>query len=149
MTKFTRDISDWIERTKLSGRDVMLKLGLDAHRGILLRSPVDSGRFRASNRISLNRVDATVFPELDKGEKTGAEYRDAPSGHEVSGTATALSAVKWTDTIHLTNNLPYARPLENGSSAQNGNQVDGIYGATFAELSANLAAAVASAKKTR
>lgn len=145
MTSFAADISAFCKETKLSGATVMRKLGLEAYRGILLRSPVDTGRFRASHRISLNRIDTTVEPERTLGAKftIGAE----PGGSELAQALSTLGSCTWGDTIHITNNLPYAKKLEDGHSKQNNHQVDGIYGATFAELSANLQRAIEAAKR--
>lgn len=138
--EFAADVTKWIALTRLSGRQVIRKIGFDAFRGILLRSPVDTGRFRASNRIGINEVDASVEPPREGSSNAGSI-----TGEEFQKASALLSKLNWGDTIHITNNLIYARPLEGGSSAQNGNAVDGIYGATFAELQANLEASIRAA----
>lgn len=142
--KFSINVSAWCKQTGLSGALVMRKLGLDSYRGVLLRSPVNTGRFRASNRISLNSRDLTVEPERIGKSKDGKG--SAPSAFENGkGTVVALKA-KWGDTVHITNSLPYAVPLENGSSAQTNHRPDGIFGATFQEQAANLDRAVKKAR---
>ena len=144
MAEFAADITNWVRKTKLSGAVVMRKLGLDAYRGIMLRSPVDTGRFRASHRIGINQVDTTVEPESKTKSKRGIGER--LNSDEFRRASSKLSGIGWGVTIHITNSLPYAQKLENGSSAQNSNQPDGIYGATFAELRANLEAAIRAAR---
>lgn len=129
---FSRDIDSWINATRLSRDVVLRKTGLDMMTGVAFRSPVKTGRFRASHRLSVNKVDASVEPDV------GGPV-DVSLGGILSDAATTLASAKWGDTIHLTNNLPYARPLENGSSAQTNYEPDGIYGATFQETASKLA----------
>lgn len=133
---FARDVRRWIDTTKLDGATVVRKLALDAYTGILLRSIVDTGRFRASHRIGINSVDPSVAPERT-GSQREKQFSPPDPAELATGTAT-LATLRWGDTVYITNSLPYAQKLENGGSAQNGNAVDGIYGATFAELIANL-----------
>lgn len=142
--EFAADVTKWIAITRISGRQVIRKVAFDAFRGILLRSPTKTGRFRASNRIGVNEVDTSVEPPRPKGTVFEGNAGSI-TGEEFQKASVSLSKLKWGDTIHITNNLIYARPLEGGSSAQNGNAVDGIYGATFAELQANLEASIRAA----
>ena len=142
---FASDIVDWTTKTRISGGRVMRKIGLDGFRGIALRSPTKTGRFRLSHRVSQNQVDTSVEPPIE-GEFVGSLNYGSVTAAEFQRASSALRGVTWNDTIHITNNLPYARKLENGASAQNGNQVDGIYGATFAELQANIAKTIVAAR---
>lgn len=134
MASFSANITAWALKTMLSADVVIQKLTLDAITGIQNRSPVDEGRFRASHRISVNKVDSSVEPK------------------DFSGPAPDLTseslAVRFGDTVHITNSLAYAKPLEDGSSKQTNNAPDGIYGATFAELTANLDKAITAARRS-
>lgn len=134
MASFSANITAWVSKTMLSADVVIQKLALDALTGIQGRSPVDTGRFRASTRLSINTVDLTVEPPGD-----GIPPPD------LSGEA---AKVRFGNTVHITNSLPYAKPLEDGSSAQNGNAPDGIFGATFSELVANLDKAIIAARRS-
>lgn len=146
MANFSIDISEWVRTTNLRGTVVMRSLGLQALSGILKRSPVKTGRFRASNRVALNTTDPTVEPPRPEGSLSSLQIGAAPTAAELATGAAKIASADWGDTIVLSNNLPYARALENGSSRQTGNQPDGIYGATFSELRANLEAAIAKAR---
>lgn len=135
---FSADISAWVAQSQLSGVTVMKKVLLDGMKGVQLRSPVNEGRFRGSHRLTVNSVDTSVEPPAADGAGADVSYGQAPTSAEQASAIAALEGMQWGDTGHVTNNLPYARPLEDGLSAQNDNQVDGIYGATAAELAANI-----------
>lgn len=64
------------------------------------QSPVDSGRFRASWRISEGEIDASVNTEADT---TPQQYNEE---------------IKAGKDYYLTNSLPYAQRLANGHSKQ-------------------------------
>jgi hypothetical protein len=94
---------------------------LQALSGVIERSPVDTGRFRGNNQVSVGR------------DETGAIDREDKSGREaLSAGAAEIGGVKAPFTyIVVQNNLPYAGVLENGNSQQ---APAGIYAATFASL---------------
>jgi len=64
-------------------------------------TPVDTGRARANWNPSLNTPDPTI---REPGQKKSIDP--------------VASAFKLTDTILISNNLPYIKPLNNGSSKQ-------------------------------
>lgn len=142
MGTFSADITEWCQLTKLTGAQVMRSLAFQAFNGIMVRSIVDTGRFRASNRISVNRVDTTVAPERPRTSKSSKSVGDPPSGEELSYANGVIARIAWEDTVHLSNSLPYAKPLEDKGSKQNGHLPDGIYGATATELQFKLDQAV-------
>lgn len=69
------------------------------------RSPVKTGRLRGNWQTSLNR------PKDGELDRTGAAVAIA----EVKAEA---SLANLNDSIYITNNLPYAQLIENGSSTQ-------------------------------
>jgi len=132
---FAQDVTTFAQKTGLNTSLVMRKAGLDAYAGVLKRSPVRTGRFRASNRISLNVPDLSVAPE------TSTIVGNAPfaGGPQLNQAVSILGPADGGDTIFITNALPYAKKLEDGGSAQTNRQPDGIYGATIQELRASFA----------
>jgi len=144
--KFRADVSEFVRKTQLAPDLVLRKLALDAYAGIIKRSPVDTGRFRSSHRLTINRIDPSVEPpRASRSSRAGVTREASPSDlNRVQGT---LSRARFGVTVHITNSLPYARRLENGWSAQTNNQPDGIYGATFRELAANLSRAVGEVRR--
>ncbi|MNG19714.1 hypothetical protein D3C84_1039030 [compost metagenome] len=93
------------------------KIALDLLNEIILRSPVDTGRFKGNHIIS---IGAPVYHSVNQYDKDGAET--------IARGATALSGLEPFTVVYLQNNLIYAVPLEDGHSAQ---APAGIYGVSF------------------
>lgn len=83
------------------------------------KTPVDTGRARGNWQISVGQ------------DNTGEVSRDdkRPQGSKpsfLSEEASKLSACKGDDTIYISNNLPYIKNLEYGSSKQAPNGMVGL-----------------------
>ena len=85
---------------------------------IVLRSPVDTGRFRNNNIVSI------VSPVYASTVET-----DASGAGAISRGAAAMSGLEPYTTVFIQNNLPYAQRLEDGHSKQA--PPGGIYAASF------------------
>jgi hypothetical protein len=100
--------------------DFFRKVTLAAYQGVITTSPVDTGRFRLSWRVSVNTVNTTVSDE----PATTSSYRGAPAGApEISASGlhlaiTTMKEAKNVNNIFISNNLPYATALEQGHSDQ-------------------------------
>jgi len=84
---------------------------------IVLRSPVDTGRFRGNNIVS---VGAPVYTKTANIDPTGAET--------INRGISAMSGLEPFTQVFIQNNLPYAVPLEDGHSKQ---APAGIYAVSF------------------
>ncbi|VVO05870.1 hypothetical protein PS834_03051 [Pseudomonas fluorescens] len=84
---------------------------------IVLRAPVDTGRFLANNIVS---IGSPVYYSLDDYDKTGQAT--------ISRAESALSGLQPFTVTYIQNNLVYAGPLEDGHSRQ---APAGIYGIAF------------------
>ena len=84
---------------------------------IVLRSPVDTGRFRGNNIVS---VGAPVYTSAENVDPAGAET--------IQNGARAVSGLEPYTQVFIQNNLPYAVPLEDGHSQQ---APAGIYAVSF------------------
>ncbi|PRA53172.1 MULTISPECIES: hypothetical protein [Pseudomonas] len=88
---------------------------------IVLRSPVDTGRFRGNNIVSVGAPVYTTTANID------------PSGADtISRGLSAMTGLEPFTQVFVQNNLIYSVPLENGHSAQ---APAGIYGVAFAGVS--------------
>ncbi|WP_424034454.1 hypothetical protein [Neisseria bacilliformis] len=86
---------------------------------VVLRSPVDTGRFRGSHIVSAGSPDDAV---TDAADKTGTMTLDA-------GAAVIRGVPKGSfPPLYIQTNLPYAARLENGWSKQ---AADGVYAVSF------------------
>lgn len=132
-TTFALNIDRWVEKAKGRGDLVVRKLSLDLLSRIVLRSPVDTGRFRGHWDVGINH-----WPE-------GLTGRRDPNGAATIGAGSAIIAqVKAGDVVYLANNLPYGPALERGHSKQ---APSGIVGVTVAEFNQAVGSAVQAAKR--
>lgn len=107
MGSFTIDLARFKMKTEEQMSQVVRKIVLDLHARIVMRSPVDTGRFRANNSVSLNALPLDAVLEFDKA-----------GGVTIGKAGGAIAAYKLGDTIFLYNNVEYALALEYGHSQQ-------------------------------
>lgn len=96
-----------------------------ALRLIVKKSPVDTGRFRGNWQTS---------PDASLPGEVGPPYKDA-TALVSEADARLRRDLKPFGTTYITNNLPYAEPLENGHSKQ---APEGMVAVTLAEFASGL-----------
>lgn len=102
MTSFQAQLDSAYKKKVLGTLDKAVRaVALTVDAELVRTTPVDTGRARSNWLPSLNVPDTRI---VEPGKKP-----------ELS---TALSTFKLSDTILLTNNLPYIRRLNDGSSKQ-------------------------------
>lgn len=84
---------------------------------VLLAAPVDTGRFKGNNIVSIR---APVYTTLDVVDPSG--------GETLARGLSAMSGLEPYTQVFIQNNLVYAVPLEDGHSKQ---APAGIYGVSF------------------
>lgn len=84
---------------------------------IVLRSPVDTGRFRGNNIVS---VGAPVYTSTTNVDKSG--------GETIQRGLSVMTGLEPYTQVYIQNNLPYASALEDGHSQQ---APGGIYAVSF------------------
>ena len=84
---------------------------------IVQRSPVDTGRFRANNQVSIGSAEFSTTEATDKSGSMTIQQGSA-----------VIAQGKPFSVIYIQNNLPYAERLENGHSQQ---APTGIYANSF------------------
>lgn len=89
--------------------DVVQVIGMYCLRGIVQKSPVDTGRFRGNWIVSTGSPDLRTKAQTDKSGSAS-----------ITNGANKISSFdfKKQSTIYIQNNLPYANRLENGWSKQ-------------------------------
>lgn len=104
MSGWTIPLQRLTEKAKGDLATVVRKATLDAFTRVVLKSPVDTGRFRANWNFSVGAPD----------------YGVTPSTNQARGQTEAAKAlsVQVGTIAYLSNGLPYARRLENGWSKQ-------------------------------
>ena len=130
---FSIDLTRWgVSLEKEQAPKFIRKIALDLLRKVTMKSPVDTGRFRANWMVGIGAADESTIDEptskrgkikykndaVSRGSRVLGGYRDIAQG-----------------AVHISNNLPYASPLENGHSGQ---APLGILGISVEEINAAL-----------
>lgn len=110
---FDRDLTDFAKRLDVNVVTVVKKIGFDLFGRIVKRTPVDTGRARASWTIAINQPDRSV---ADEG--THPSMITAPEAAAASQATGALTDLKPYEPVWISNNLPYIEALEKGHSDQ-------------------------------
>ena len=102
--KFDKDTTRFVKR--IEGEEVGKRvriITLDLFRRLRQLAPVDTGRYRAAWNIGIEKPDLSVPPPAKRVRAGSAPFA-------------ALRGLKPFPVVYVTNNLPYALPLENGHS---------------------------------
>lgn len=107
MTNFKADFTRIIEKAKGRVDLVVRKSTMRVFESVIMKSPVDTGRFRGNWIASTGSPTLTTLENFDKsGSKAISAARSVVDGSQVGGIT------------YLVNNLPYASRLEYGYSKQ-------------------------------
>jgi hypothetical protein len=106
---FALDLSKFRDKVKDNTGTVVRKVVYSMAQKIVMRSPVDTGRFRGNWFASLNMPNIMTTPATDRG--------GSDTLRKANSVISAYEAEKEQD-IWITNSLPYAIRLENGWSGQ-------------------------------
>ena len=85
-------------------------IGLQAFRGIVQKSPVDTGRFRGNWNAAIWAPNFTTTEAVDESGAATIE--------RATGVLNGYQDTKLFPSINISNGLPYAIPLEDGHSGQ-------------------------------
>tara|TARA_B100001250_G_C19678722_1_gene734865 strand:+ start:421 stop:822 length:402 start_codon:yes stop_codon:yes gene_type:complete len=97
-------------------------IGLKVLRGVVLKTPVDTGRARANWQLSINVPKTDV---VNSKQKAGTKA--------ITDGNRKLKLMKLGEDVYITNNLPYIGVLERGHSKQ---APRGMVALTLAEIEA-------------
>jgi len=118
--KFSNQLKAFAVKARKKETAVLRRSAIDVLGRVTLRSPVDTGRFRANWAVGINEV----------GVSTAAASTDEGFGNAVGGGQQTIQSAKADDAVIISNNLPYAVRLEEGYSSQ---APHGMVGITVAE----------------
>jgi hypothetical protein len=96
------------------------KIAMEILSRVVLKSPVDTGRFRGNWTVSLNTPDLGITDGVDPS-----------GGATIARGSSVITGMREPRVIYVSNNLPYAQRLEEGSSKQ---APAGMVAVTLAEL---------------
>lgn len=111
---------EW-EQKKEDLAEIVQVVAIEGLKRIVLKSPVDTGRFRGNWLVSVGTTDMTATEKTDKN-----------GGATITAGANEVAAYPVTlPPVFIQNNLPYADRLEDGYSGQ---APHGVVALTLAEL---------------
>ena len=103
--QFSIDLTRWgTSLEKEQAPNFIRKIALELLKKVTMKSPVDTGRFRANWMVGIGGADETT---------TENTVNDAMMRGSI-----VLTAYRALKQIHISNNLPYAAALEHGHSLQ-------------------------------
>lgn len=105
MPSFTSQLNKFQDKTAQKTVDVLRMSSLEVFKRLVLRSPVDTGRFLANWQTGVNETPDGM---LDAFDKTG--------GPTISNNDGTIAMARIGDSLFIVNNLPYAKKLEDGHS---------------------------------
>lgn len=106
-SSFTLDIDRFVKKAKGNLDLVVRKVALDLFKRVIMKSPVDTGRFKGNWQVAIGAMPGGTL-----------EVNDKDGTATISRVTAATLNLKAGDVINLVNNLPYARALEYGHSKQ-------------------------------
>lgn len=129
--KFNVDVSRFFQKLGITFNQGVRRLAIDIHDRVVLRTPVDTGRARASWTVGIGEADLSQQPE--SFNNPGGAPGIAKQGQA------KLASFDWKrdKRIILSNNLAYINALEHGHSQQ---APHGMVRITVAEVAAELKA---------
>lgn len=101
---------------------VLQKLAMEGLSRMVLKSPVDTGRFRGNWTVSVGNADLSTSEGIDPN-----------GGATIARGSVPILAMSEPKVVWMLNSLPYANRLENGWSKQ---APAGVVAVTVAELTA-------------
>lgn len=107
VASFAQQLKAFEDKTSGKMDLAVRKIALELFSRIILRSPVDTGRFRANWQVQVGAIPSGTM-DLD----------DASGTATISAASASVAGLKAGDVIYMTNNLPYAIRLEDGHSQQ-------------------------------
>lgn len=125
LMRFEADLEGFAEKLGEDIGKVTRRIVADAHRRVSLRTPVDTGRARASWDVKTGSPSGWIPPENEATETAGtmgsapqATPGKPPSEPGPKDIGDVLGKIDGTEVVFITSNLDYVQVLEGGSSQQ-------------------------------
>lgn len=99
LSGFEDFVEDAVGQIEADANEIVLKIGMDLWRSIVLKTPVDTGRARASWNMKWGSPDDQVPSE---------------GSHSTPTTPPVTTLSKTKDVLHISSNLSYIKFLEEG-----------------------------------
>lgn len=118
--RFAIECKEWAEKLVPEAHVAFVKkIVLEVFSRAMMKSPVDTGRFRANWMVGIGASDESIV----EVEETDAHGSVSPSA--MSRGQQKLASLAFGVPVHVSNNLPYAGIIENGGYPLNPKGGDG------------------------
>lgn len=107
MSSFTLQVAQFADKAGADITEVVTKAVLEIYAGVVMKSPVDSGRFRGNWVVTTNAPASGVVDTLDR-----LPLNTRPGDVVAHRARMAMVNFKLGETVYITNHLPYAYRLE-------------------------------------
>lgn len=138
MGPFELKLADFAKKAGDRADLALREVAFEVMSRLVVRSPVDTGRFRQNWHLSVDQVEVREVVAVDQVDKSGRTT--------IEGMMAALPPVLVNSRIYIQNNLPYGPALERGSSTQ---APAGMVGLTILEFAGIVDGAVALARQAK
>jgi hypothetical protein len=137
MPRVVHDLSQIATILGLDVATVTRRVALDLHKKIVIKTPVDTGRARASWTLNPGEPDRTIAPE-------GTELTPEAATQQALQQQAKVANTKPYEAIFVSNSVEYIVPLEEGHSPQS--PPHAMVAGSLAEVEAELKTIVESAR---
>lgn len=110
--EFNAQLTQFARKIQVAPQKVVKKVAFQLFRRIIEKTPVDTGRARASWNIAIGSINPAVAPEGQHPKSPNALAAKAAT------VLTSYGADGRLPVVWISNNLPYIGELENGHSQQ-------------------------------
>ena len=107
---FTLDVSRFVAKSTVSIKIIKTKIIFDIFSSVILKSPVDTGRFRQNWYAGVDEIPTDL--DMDAKDKSGGV-----AINRMMGVLSGISSIR-DETVYLVNHVPYGPALEKGHSKQ-------------------------------
>lgn len=129
---FSSQITQWAKNASADSDLLLRNVAIEGFSILLRRSPVLTGAFRGNWQVSVNNGHIAA---ADKELRSSAPNGAPAQSEELLRALAVLAKAKFGDTIHITEDLPYAIKLERGYSRK---APSGVLRLSFLELKERL-----------
>lgn len=132
--EFEREIDEAVHEASARFVDVHREVALYVYDQVLGRSPVRTGRYRASHTLAVGAPDGTVHPGPEEGH--GGARAGVVTAPNLADARQRLAGLTPFEVVWISNRLVYADLIERGTSDQ---APHGVYAVAAASAEARFA----------
>ena len=135
---FERQLKKYLKVVNKHGTKGIRRVALAGLKGVMIKSPVDEGTFRANWNVGVNRIDKSTEGQVGataKRDTKGKVTGKALDPEKFAEGNQRIGSISIGDSVNISNALPYANKLEYYNHSAQGS---GMVRRTLSELTLKL-----------